>query len=185
MDNDSPRATDSCIGLSTASRHHPHGNSLRPRRLPRAFYVTSKSSGGTRVSLHASTMAGAANRCVIHEHKFQYRAFTRNPRRDRAARIPARYSIVMVSKEQYSKAANEMVFESERTDAYVTKARRSDEPEIVGVQNKDPMLIQQRQENRRLHASSTREARATLYAADVRCHDSIAPMDCNLALDLC
>jgi len=61
-------------------------------------------------------MAGAANRCVIPEHKFNIEHLTELLVADRR-KNPSRYSIVLVS-EGAMFAGGEMVFQGEATDAY-------------------------------------------------------------------
>jgi 6-phosphofructokinase 1 len=62
------------------------------------------------------TMAGAANRCVIPEYKFNIEKLTELLVHDRN-RNPSRYSTVLVS-EGAMFEGGEMVFEGEATDAY-------------------------------------------------------------------
>jgi 6-phosphofructokinase 1 len=62
------------------------------------------------------TMAGAANRCVIPEHKFDIERLAELLVEDRN-KNPSRYSVVLVS-EGAMFAGGEMVFEREATDAF-------------------------------------------------------------------
>jgi 6-phosphofructokinase 1 len=62
------------------------------------------------------TMAGAANRCVIPEHKFDIERLTELLVSDRQ-KNPNRYSIVLVS-EGATFQGGEMVFEAEAADAF-------------------------------------------------------------------
>ncbi len=62
------------------------------------------------------TMAGAANRCVIPEHKFDIERLTELLVADRRHN-PSRYSVVLVS-EGAMFEGGEMVFEDHTTDAY-------------------------------------------------------------------
>jgi 6-phosphofructokinase 1 len=62
------------------------------------------------------TMAGAANRCVIPEHKFNIEQLTELLSHDRR-RNPSRYSIVLVS-EGAMFEGGEMIFQKETTDAF-------------------------------------------------------------------
>jgi 6-phosphofructokinase 1 len=62
------------------------------------------------------TMAGAANRCVIPEHKFDIERLTELLVSDRQ-KNPNRYSVVLVSEGATFQGA-EMVFEAETTDAF-------------------------------------------------------------------
>jgi 6-phosphofructokinase 1 len=61
-------------------------------------------------------MAGAANRCVIPEHKFNIEQLAELMVADRC-KNPSRYSVVLVS-EGAMFEGGEMVFEHETTDAY-------------------------------------------------------------------
>jgi 6-phosphofructokinase len=62
------------------------------------------------------TMAGAANRCVIPEHKFDIDQLTDLLSYDRR-RNPSKYSVVLVS-EGAMFAGGEMIYSHETTDAY-------------------------------------------------------------------
>ena len=62
------------------------------------------------------TMAGAANRCVIPEHKFDIELLTELLAQDRF-KNPSRYSVVLVS-EGAMFEGGEMVFRESTTDAY-------------------------------------------------------------------
>src|SRR5260370_26022276 len=62
------------------------------------------------------TMAGAANRCVIPEYKFDMEHLTELLSYDRA-RHPSQYSVVIVS-EGAMFEGGEMVFSNKTTDAY-------------------------------------------------------------------
>ncbi|MCP6726279.1 hypothetical protein NL526_29920, partial [Klebsiella pneumoniae] len=62
------------------------------------------------------TMAGASNRCVIPEHKFNIDQLTELMVHDRN-RNPSRYSIVMIS-EGAMFEGGEMVFQGDAADAF-------------------------------------------------------------------
>ena len=62
------------------------------------------------------TMAGAANRCVIPEHKFDIERLTELLAQDRF-KNPSQYSVVLVS-EGAMFEGGEMVFKESTTDAY-------------------------------------------------------------------
>src|SRR5258708_12622284 len=68
------------------------------------------------------TMAGAANRCVIPEFKFNIEHLTELLVADRR-KNPSRYSIVLVSEGPMFEGA-QMIFESETTDPYAHKKLR-------------------------------------------------------------
>ncbi len=117
MDNDVP-GTDYCIGFSTCVTRTIHmTNSLRTsagshERLL-VLEVFGRYAGFTAM---VPTMAGAANRCVIPEHKFDIEQLTDLLIRDRN-KNPSRYAIVLVS-EGAMFEGGEMVFKDSRTDAY-------------------------------------------------------------------
>jgi len=117
MDNDVP-GTDYCIGFSTCvTRTIEMTNSLRTsagshERLL-VIEVFGRYAGFTAM---LPTMAGAANRCVIPEHKFDMDHLTELLAADRYNN-PSRYSIVLVSEGAMFKGG-EMTFEDATTDAY-------------------------------------------------------------------
>lgn len=117
MDNDVP-GTDYCIGFSTCvTRTIEMTNALRTsagsheRML--VIEVFGRYAGFTAM---LPTMAGAANRCVIPEYKFEIDKLTELLSEDRL-KNPSRYSIVLVS-EGAMFQGGEMVFEDSTTDAY-------------------------------------------------------------------
>jgi 6-phosphofructokinase 1 len=117
MDNDVP-GTDYCIGFSTCvTRTIEMTNSLRTsagshERLL-VIEVFGRYAGFTAM---LPTMAGAANRCVIPEYKFNIDQLTELLAEDRF-KNPSRYSIVLVS-EGAMFEGGEMIFEDSTTDAY-------------------------------------------------------------------
>src|SRR5271157_5485558 len=117
MDNDVP-GTDYCIGFSTCvTRIIEMTNRLRTsagshERLL-VLEVFGRYAGFTAI---LPTMAGAANRCVIPEHKFNIEKLTELLSEDRR-RNPSRYSVVLVS-EGAMFQGGEMIFEAETTDAF-------------------------------------------------------------------
>ena len=117
MDNDVP-GTDYCIGFSTCvTRTIEMTNHLRTsagsheRML--VIEVFGRYAGFTAM---LPTMAGAANRCVIPEHKFNMERLAELLIRDRR-RNPSRYSVVLIS-EGAMFEGGEMVFEESTADAY-------------------------------------------------------------------
>jgi ATP-dependent phosphofructokinase / diphosphate-dependent phosphofructokinase len=117
MDNDVP-GTDYCIGFSTCvTRTIAMTNDLRTsagshERLM-VLEVFGRYAGFTAM---LPTMAGAANRCVIPEHKFDIELLAELLVEDRN-KNPSRYSVVLVS-EGAMFEGGEMVFEREATDAF-------------------------------------------------------------------
>jgi len=117
MDNDVP-GTDYCIGFSTCvTRTIGLANSLRTaagshERLM-ILEVFGRYAGFTAM---LPTMAGAANRCVIPEWKFNMDQLTELLVQDRN-RNPSKYAVALVS-EGAMFEKGEMIFESQTTDAY-------------------------------------------------------------------
>jgi 6-phosphofructokinase 1 len=117
MDNDVP-GTDYCIGFSTCvTRTISITNSLRTiAGSHERFLVLEVFGRYAGFTAMLPTMAGAANRCVIPEFKFNIDHLTDLMCRDRM-RNPSRYSIVLVS-EGAMFEGGEMVVEGHSTDAY-------------------------------------------------------------------
>jgi 6-phosphofructokinase len=117
MDNDVP-GTDYCIGFSTCVTRTIHmTNSLRTSAGSHERFlvleVFGRYAGYTAL---LPTMAGAANRCVIPEYRFNIEQLTELMTYDRN-RNPSRYSVVLVS-EGATFEGGDMMFEGESTDAY-------------------------------------------------------------------
>jgi 6-phosphofructokinase 1 len=117
MDNDVP-GTDYCIGFSTCvTRTIQMTNSLRTsagshERLL-VLEVFGRYAGFTSI---LPTMAGAANRCVIPEYKFDMELLTKLLVEDRNAN-PSKYAVVLISEGAMYKGG-EMVFSDQERDAY-------------------------------------------------------------------
>jgi len=117
MDNDVP-GTDYCIGFSTCvSRTIELSNRLRTsagsHERVLVMEVFGRYAGFTAM---LPTMAGAANRCVIPECKFDIDHLTDLLCYDRA-RNPSKYSVVIVS-EGAMFEGDEMVLSDKTTDAF-------------------------------------------------------------------
>jgi ATP-dependent phosphofructokinase / diphosphate-dependent phosphofructokinase len=117
MDNDVP-GTDYCIGFSTCvSRTIELSNRLRTSAGSHerilVMEVFGRYAGFTSM---LPTMAGAANRCVIPECRFDIEHLTELLCYDRA-RNPSRYSVVIVS-EGAMFESGEMVLSDRTTDAF-------------------------------------------------------------------
>jgi 6-phosphofructokinase len=117
MDND-VTGTDYCIGFSTCvTRTIQMANSLRTvagshERLL-VLEVFGRYAGFTSM---LPTMAGAANRCVIPEYKFDIERLAELLVYDRNHN-PSKYAVVLVS-EGAMIAGEQMVFQDHTTDAY-------------------------------------------------------------------
>ncbi|HVM75358.1 MAG TPA: 6-phosphofructokinase [Candidatus Saccharimonadales bacterium] len=117
MDNDVP-GTDYCIGFSTCiTRTISMTNDLRTSAGSHERFMVLEVFGRyAGFTAMLPTMAGASNRCVIPEHKFNIDRLTELMVYDRN-RNPSRYSIVMIS-EGAMFEGGEMVFQGEAADAY-------------------------------------------------------------------
>jgi len=117
MDNDVP-GTDYCIGFSTCvTRTIQLTNNLRTiagsHERIMVLEVFGRYAGFTAM---IPTMAGAANRCVIPEYKFNIERLAELLVYDRN-RNPSKYSVVLVS-EGAMFEGGEMVFKDKTADAY-------------------------------------------------------------------
>ena len=117
MDNDVP-GTDYCIGFSTCvSRTIELSNRLRTSAGSHERFLVMEVFGRyAGFTAMLPTMAGAANRCVIPECKFDIEHLTELLCYDRA-RNPSKYSVVIVSEGAMFKGG-EMVFSDRTTDAF-------------------------------------------------------------------
>jgi 6-phosphofructokinase 1 len=117
MDNDVP-GTDYCIGFSTCvTRTIQLANTIRTSAGSHERFMVLEVFGRyAGFTAMLPTMAGAANRCVIPEYKFNIERLTELLVEDRA-KNPSKYSVVLVS-EGAMFEGGEMVFESEATDAF-------------------------------------------------------------------
>ena len=117
MDNDVP-GTDYCIGFSTCvTRTIMMTNSLRTSAGSHERFLVLEVFGRyAGFTAMLPTMAGAANRCVIPEYKFNIERLTELLAEDRY-KNPSRYSVVLVS-EGAMFEGGEMVFKGTTKDAY-------------------------------------------------------------------
>jgi len=117
MDNDVP-GTDYCIGFSTCvTRTLQLVNDLRTSAGSHERFMVIEVFGRyAGFTAMLPTMAGAANRCVIPEYKFDIERLTELLVTDRR-KNPSRYSTVLVS-EGAMFEGGDMIFESDSTDAY-------------------------------------------------------------------
>lgn len=118
MDNDVP-GTDYCIGFSTCVTRTIHMcNTLRTSAGSHerilVLEVFGRYAGFTAM---LPTMAGAANRCVIPEYKFDVEKLTSLLVEDRN-KNPSRYSVVLVSEGAMFSGDTDMTFRSTEKDAY-------------------------------------------------------------------
>ena len=118
MDNDVP-GTDYCIGFSTCvTRTLELTHSLRTSAGSHERFlvieVFGRYAGFTAL---LPTLPGAANRCVIPEYKFNMERLTELLVQDRFTN-PSRYSVVLVSEGAMMQNQDQMMFQSEETDAF-------------------------------------------------------------------
>jgi ATP-dependent phosphofructokinase / diphosphate-dependent phosphofructokinase len=180
MDNDVP-GTDYCIGFSTCvTRTIELSNSLRTvagshERLM-VLEVFGRYAGFTAM---LPAMAGAANRCVIPEYKFDLERLVELLMYDRNNN-PSRYSVVLVS-EGAMFEGGEMVFEDRTTDAY-GHMKLGGIGDLISAELKK-MTAQHN--NGRMVDTVNQKLGYLVRCGDPDANDSIVPMAYgNLALDL-
>ncbi len=180
MDNDVP-GTDYCIGFSTCiTRTIQMTNDLRTSAGSHERFMVLEVFGryaGFTAMLPA--MAGAANRCVIPEHKFDIEKLTELLVQDRR-RNPSHYSIVLVS-EGAMFEGGEMVFQKGTADAFGHKKLGG-----IGEMVSDQLMERSPKYNdgKKIECI-TQKLGYLVRCGDPDAIDSIVPMAYgNLALDL-
>ena len=180
MDNDVP-GTDYCIGFSTCvSRTIELSNRLRTSAGSHerilVMEVFGRYAGFTAM---LPTMAGAANRCVIPEWKFDMEHLTELLCYDRA-RNPSKYSVVIVS-EGAMFEGGEMVLSDRTTDAF-GHAKLGGIGDLVSAELKDRAA---KYNNGKPINVINQRLGYMVRGGDPDAIDSIVPMAYgNLALDL-
>jgi ATP-dependent phosphofructokinase / diphosphate-dependent phosphofructokinase len=180
MDNDVP-GTDYCIGFSTCvTRTISLTNSLRTiAGSHERFLVLEVFGRYAGFTAMLPTMAGAANRCVIPEFKFNIEHLTELMVKDRNAN-PSRYSVLLIS-EGAMYQGGEMVFEDRTTDAY-GHAKLGGIGDLVSSQIKE---ISPKFNNGKAIDVVNQKLGYMVRGGDPDAIDSIVPMAFgNLALDL-
>jgi len=180
MDNDVP-GTDYCIGFSTCvTRTIQMTNSLRTSAGSHERFLVLEVFGRyAGFTAMLPTMAGAANRCVIPEHKFNIEQLTELLVADRRHN-PSRYSVVLVS-EGATFEGSEMVFEHDNTDAYGHK-KLGGIGDLVSEKLKE---LSPKYNNGKTIDVINQKLGYLVRCGDPDAIDSIAPMAYgNLALDL-
>jgi ATP-dependent phosphofructokinase / diphosphate-dependent phosphofructokinase len=180
MDNDVP-GTDYCIGFSTCvTRTIQMTTSLRTiagsHERILVLEVFGRYAGFTAM---LPTMAGAANRCVIPEYKFDIDRLTELLVIDRN-NYPSKYSVVLVS-EGAMFEGGEMIFQDRSTDAY-GHAKLGGIGDLIASQIKD---ISQKHNKGKTINVVNQKLGYMVRGGDPDAIDSIVPMAYgNLALDL-
>lgn len=180
MDNDVP-GTDYCIGFSTCvTRTIQITNNLRTiAGSHERFLVLEVFGRYAGFTAMLPTMAGAAHRCVIPEHKFDIDRLTELMSYDRCNN-PSRYSVVLVSEGAVFEGA-EMIFESGEKDAY-GHMKLGGIGDVVAAKLKD--LSPKYNDGRRVNVVNQKLG-YLVRGGDPDAIDSIVPMAYgNLALDL-
>src|SRR5271168_317762 len=180
MDNDVP-GTDYCIGFSTCvTRTLQLVNGLRTSAGSHERFMVIEVFGRyAGYTAMLPTLAGAANRCVIPEYKFNIEHLTELLVEDRQ-KNPSHYATVLVS-EGAMFEGGEMVFEREATDAFGHK-------KLGGIG--DLVSEQIKQHSAKFNKGKPIDVINQKLGYLVRCGDpdaidSIVPMAYgNLALDL-
>ncbi len=181
MDNDVP-GTDYCIGFSTCVTRTIHMcNTLRTSAGSHerilVLEVFGRYAGFTAM---LPTMAGAANRCVIPEHKFNIERLTELLVEDRV-RNPSRYSVVLVSEGAMFEGMGQMKFTSSEKDAY-GHAKLGGIGDMISAKIKE--LTPQHNNGKRINVIN-QQLGYLVRGGDPDAIDSIVPMAYgNLALDL-
>jgi len=181
MDNDVP-GTDYCIGFSTCvTRTINMTNTLRTSAGSHerilVLEVFGRYAGFTAM---LPTMAGAANRCVIPEYKFDIDKLTRLLVEDRKNN-PSKYSVVLVSEGATFSGMEEMMFRQKEKDMY-GHSKLGGIGEAVSGKIKE---ISPEYNNGKAVNVITQQLGYLVRGGDPDSIDSIVPMAYgNLALDL-
>jgi ATP-dependent phosphofructokinase / diphosphate-dependent phosphofructokinase len=180
MDNDVP-GTDYCIGFSTSiTRTIQLANNLRTSAGSHERFLVLEVFGRyAGFTAMLPTMAGAANRCVIPEYKFDMDRLTELLVSDRR-KNPSRYSVVLVSEGAMFKGG-EMIFAEETTDAFGHK-KLGGIGDLVSAKLKE---LSPKYNNGKTVECINQKLGYLVRGGDPDAIDSIVPMAYgNLALDL-
>ena len=180
MDNDVP-GTDYCIGFSTCiTRTINMTNTLRTSAGSHERFLVLEVFGRyAGYTAMLPTMAGAANRCVIPEYKFNIEHLTEHMVKDRYEN-PSNYSVVLVS-EGAMFEGGEMVFNNQEKDQF-GHAKLGGIGELVSANLKE--LSPKFNNGKRINVINQKLG-YLVRGGDPDAVDSIVPMAYgNLALDL-
>ena len=180
MDNDVP-GTDYCIGFSTCvTRTIEMANRLRTSAGSHERFLVMEVFGRyAGFTALLPTMAGAASRCVIPEHKFNMERLAELLTEDRN-RNPSKYAVLLVS-EGAMFEGGEMVFESEAKDAY-GHAKLGGIGDVVSAHLRD--LSAKYNQGKKIEVINQKLS-YLVRGGDPDAIDSIVPMAYgNLAMDL-
>ena len=180
MDNDVP-GTDYCIGFSTCiTRTINMTNTLRTSAGSHERFLVLEVFGRyAGFTAMLPTMAGAANRCVIPEYKFDIESLAEHMVQDRFEN-PSRYSVVLVSEGAMFKGG-EMIFKDMEKDQF-GHAKLGGIGELVSENLKQ--LSSKFNDGKRINVINQKLG-YLVRGGDPDAVDSIVPMAYgNLALDL-
>ena len=180
MDNDVP-GTDYCIGFSTCvTRTIQLANNLRTSAGSHERFLVLEVFGRyAGFTAMLPTMAGASDRCVIPEYKFDIDKLTELMIYDRN-RNPSKYSVVLVS-EGAMFSGGEMIFSDKSTDAF-GHAKLGGIGDLVSEELKSRSL---KYNNGKMVNVINQKLGYLVRGGDPDAIDSIVPMAYgNLALDL-
>jgi len=180
MDNDVP-GTDYCIGFSTCvTRTIQITNSLRTSAGSHERFLVLEVFGRyAGFTAMLPTMAGAANRCVIPEFRFDIERLAELLVSDRNHN-PSKYSVVLIS-EGAMFEGGEMIFEDHLTDAF-GHAKLGGIGDLVSVKLKE---LSPKFNNGESVSVINQKLGYLVRGGDPDAVDSIVPMAYgNLALDL-
>ncbi len=180
MDND-VAGTDYCIGFSTCvTRTIQMTNSLRTSAGSHERFLVLEVFGRyAGFTAMLPTMAGAANRCVIPEYKFNIELLAELLTRDRNTN-PSKYAVVLVS-EGAMFEGGEMIFQNATTDAYGHKKLGG----IGDLVSEELKILSARHNRGRPIDVINQKLGYLVRGGDPDATDSIVPMAYgNLALDL-
>jgi len=180
MDNDVP-GTDYCIGFSTCVTRTIHmTNSLRTSAGSHERFLVLEVFGRyAGYTAMLPTMAGAANRCVIPEHKFDIERLADLMSYDRSNN-PSKYSVVLIS-EGAMFEGGEMVFKDAEKDMF-GHSKLGGIGDLVSAKLKD--LSPKYNSGNRINVINQKLG-YLVRGGDPDAIDSIVPMAYgNLALDL-
>jgi 6-phosphofructokinase len=180
MDNDVP-GTDYCIGFSTCVTRTIHlVNTIRTSAGSHERFMVLEVFGRyAGFTAMLPTMAGAANRCVIPEHKFNIDRLTELLSEDRR-KNPSHYSVVLIS-EGAMFEGGEMTFQRDSTDNFGHK-KLGGIGDLVAEKLKE---LSPKYNNGQTVECITQKLGYLVRGGDPDAIDSIVPMAYgNLALDL-
>lgn len=180
MDNDVP-GTDYCIGFSTCvTRTIEMTNRLRTSAGSHERFLVLEVFGRyAGFTAMLPTMAGAANRCVIPEYKFNIDRLTELLAEDRF-KNPSRYAVVLIS-EGAMFEGGDMIFKDSEKDMY-GHAKLGGIGEVVGQKLKE---LSPKYNNGKRIDPIIQKLGYLVRCGDPDAVDSIVPMAYgNLALDL-